>query len=70
MSAAFDGVYDFHSFMVAFMKHGTSTSNKNAQLLERENCEMLQNIQNNFHSAVNTFTALERKHDEILGKIN
>ena len=76
MSAAFDGVYDFHSwdisheFMVAFMKHGKSTSNKNAQLLEREICETLCNIQNNFHSAVNAFIALERKHDEILGKIN
>ena len=76
MSAAFDGVYDFHSwdisheFMVAFMKHGKSTSNKNAQLLEREICETLWNIQNNFHSAVNAFIALERKHDEILGKIN
>ena len=31
---------------------------------------MLHNIQNSFHSAVNSFTALERKHDEIVGTIN
>ena len=76
MSAAFDGVYNFHSWdishecMVAFMKHGRTTGNKNAQLLEREICETHCNIQNSFHSAVNGFTALERKQDEILGKIN
>ena len=32
-------------------------------------CKSLGNIQNRFHSAVNAFTALERKHDEIVGII-
>ena len=75
MLAAFDGVYNIdlwdisHEFMVAFMKYGRSNSNKKAQVLEREICETLLNIQNSFHSTVNAFTALERKHDEILGKL-
>ena len=76
LSAAFDGVYDFHSwdisceFLVTFMKHGSSASNKNAQLLERKICEMLHNIQNKFYLAVIAFTGLARKCDEIPGKIN
>ena len=37
--------------------------------IEREICEILCNIQNSFYSAVNAFTAFERKHDEIVGKI-
>ena len=36
---------------------------------KREICETLVNIHNNFPSAVNAFTALERKQDEIVGKI-
>ena len=31
---------------------------------KREICETLHYIKNSFHSAVNAFTALERKHDE------
>ena len=75
MSAAFDHVYDFdswdisHEFMVAFMKYGRSDGNKKAQVLEREICETLLNIQNSFHRAVSTFTVLVRKHDEIVRKL-
>ena len=36
---------------------------------QRKFCEMLGNIENSFHFAVNAFTALERKHDEIVGTI-
>ena len=36
---------------------------------EREICNTLYYIQKSFHSAVNAFTALGRKHDEIVDKI-
>ena len=39
-------------------------------MLEREISETLCNIQISFHSAVNVFTALERKHDKIVDKFN
>ena len=75
MSAAFIGMYEFdawdisHEFMIAYMKDGRSSGIKDAMKIEKEFCETLYNIQNSFHSAVNAFTALERKHDEIVGKI-
>ena len=75
MSAAFDGVYDFtscdisHEFMIAFMKRSRSSSNIKELVIEREICETLVNIQNSFHSAVNAFSALERKHEKIVGII-
>ena len=75
MSAASDSVHNFHfldishEFMDAFMKFGISMKNVKAKELEREISET-HNIQNSFHSAVNPFTALERKLDEIVGKIN
>ena len=58
ISAAFDGVYDFHSweishkFMIAFMKYGVSSGNEKAQI-EIEIFKALCNIQNIFYSAVN-----------------
>ena len=67
-------MYDFdawdisYEFMIAFMKYGRSGGNKKAQVLEREICETLLNIQNSFHSAVNALTTLEKKHDENSGK--
>ena len=51
------------------MKESRSSANKIASTLEREICEILGNIQNSFYSAVNIFTALERKHNEIVGTI-
>ena len=38
-----------------------------AKLIEEEICETIVNIHYSFHSTVNAFTALERKHDEIAG---
>ena len=76
MSAAFDGVYNFdawdisHVFMMAFMKCKRSSGVKELNKIEIENYETFCNNQNSFHSAVNAFTALERKHDEIAGEIN
>ena len=76
MSAAFDGVYNVcswgisHELVDAFMKYGMSMKNAKGKQLEREISETLCNIQNSFHSPDNIFTALERKHDEIVGKIN
>ena len=55
--------------MNAFMKYGMSSENKKAQMMEREICETLHNIQNSFYSEVNAFTALEKNHHEIVGKI-
>ena len=70
MSAAFDDAWCIsHEFMMAFMKHRGSSVIKEANMIEREKCETLCNIQNSFHSAVNAFMELERKHDEIVGKI-
>ena len=75
MSTAFNGLYDFDAwdtsieFMIAFIKARRTSGNKIATTLERENFELFCNIQNSFHSAVNAFTVLERKHDEIVGKI-
>ena len=37
--------------------------------MQQEVCKTLHNIQNSFHSSVNSFIALERKHDEIVGKM-
>ena len=51
------------------MKYGISADNKTAKALEREISESLCCIQNSFHSAVSAFTALERKGDDIVGKI-
>ena len=75
MSAAFSGMYNFvawnisHDFMIAFMKESRSSFNKNAEMIQRKICETLVNIQNSFHSAVNAFSALERKHEKIVGII-
>ena len=75
MSAAFISMYDFdawgisHEFMIIFMKNGRSSGSKTAGKLERLICKTLHNIQNHFHSAVIAFSALERKHDKIVGKI-
>ena len=52
------------------MKYEISTKNVKAKELERENSGNLCNIQNSFHSAINTLIALEKKHDEIVCKID
>ena len=57
MSAAFDGVYNFPSWDIS---HGFMVA-----FMKYGGY-----IQFSFHSAVNTFMALERKCDEIVGKIN
>ena len=75
MSAALIGSYDFDAwdisceFMTEFMNESRSSGNQKAQVIERENCKILGNIQSSFHSAVKTFTALERKCDETVGTI-
>ena len=51
------------------MKYAISSGTKKGHLLEREISETLHNIKNSFHSAVNTFTAWESKHDDIAGKL-
>ena len=53
----------FSQFLLAFMTYGGSTE------IKRKSCETFCYIQSSFYSAVNAFTALERKHDEIVGKI-
>ena len=74
LSASFVGLYDFdawnisHEFMMAFMKVSESSFIKK-KIREREICEFLSISHNSFHSAVNVFTALEKKHDKIVGKI-
>ena len=73
--SSFDGVnncyaWDIsHEFKLAFARFRSSISNTKAKMIERVICEILCNIQNSFHSALNAFTALETKHDEIVGKI-
>ena len=46
------------------MENGGSVQIKN------EISKTILNIQNSFHSSVNAFTTLERKCDEIVGKIS
>ena len=72
MKIAFIGVYVFdaldssHEFMITFMKESRLSDNMKALMIERRICETLGKVQNSFHSAINTFAALERKHDEIV----
>ena len=76
MFKTFIGTYHFdawdisHALMIAFMRESRSSDNMNAIILKKEICETLHNIQSSFHSAINSFTALEKKHDEIVGTIN
>ena len=65
----FDGCNFSHEYMMTFMNAKRSSGNKTASTLEREICETFHKIQNSFYSVVNAFTALERKHDEIVGRI-
>ena len=57
MSAALDGVYEFHSRDISHEFMGSFIKNRD-------------NIQNSFLSADNNFIKLEMKHDKIVGKIN
>ena len=59
----------FHELLIAFIEFNVSSDNKKAKMIERVMCETHCNIQNSFHSAVNVFTGLEKKHNEIVGKI-
>ena len=52
-----------------FHKKSRSSCNKMTSTIEREICKTLCTIKNSFHFAVNSFTALERNHDEIVGTI-
>ena len=73
MSDVLIGVYDFdvwdisHEFVIAFMKDNRWCGSKYVEVIEREIFETLNTIQSSFHSAVNTFTAWEKKCDEIMG---
>ena len=59
----------FSMIFAAFMKDKRSSGIKMASKQEREICYMLHITQNSFHPAVNAFTALDGKHDDIVGKI-
>ena len=66
-------MYDFdawdisHEFMI--VKDKRSINNIKTMEIESKICETLGNIWSSFHSAVNAFTALERKYYEIVGRI-
>ena len=68
-------MYDFdvwdisHESMMTFIKQSRSSGNKKAEVIEKEILETICNFQSSFHSAINAFTALERKHDKVLGTI-
>ena len=55
--------------MTEFGKDAKSFGHSTSTNLEEEICDTHNHIKNSFHSAVNAFTVLERKHDEIEGII-
>ena len=55
-----------HHYMITFEQRKISHGNLIANYIEKEICETVVNIHSSFHSAVNTFTAVTRKCDEIV----